>query len=64
MKAGKMINIFTLGGLLINSDEKKDTLTALLVNIREKLNRKYQLDIKEWKYTNINGRNKDYYLDY
>lgn len=62
-ESGKNDTYFTLGGLLINSDEKKESLAALLVDIREKLNKKYQLEIKEWKYTNINGKNKDYYLE-
>ncbi len=62
-ESGKNDKYFVLAGILINSDEKKKNLEKKLSEIKSNLNSKHNMNINEWKFTNINHKNKNYYID-
>ena len=62
-ESGKNDKYFILAGILINSAENKDFLALKLAEIRAELNKKYNTQINEWKFSNINHRNVEYYYE-
>ena len=62
-ESGKNDKYFILAGILINSEDNKTFLENKLIKLREKLNKKYNLEINEWKFSNINHNNESYYKD-
>lgn len=62
-ESGKNDKYFVLAGILINSNDGKKILSDKLSEIKQNLNKKYNLQINEWKYSNINHKNKNYYLE-
>lgn len=62
-ESGKNDKYFVLAGILINSDNDRKILEDKLCEIKQNLNAKYKSHIKEWKYSNINHKNKNYYFE-
>ncbi len=62
-ESGKNNKYFVLAGILINSYNVKKILSDKLSKIKQNLNKKYNLKVNEWKFSNINHKNKNYYLE-
>lgn len=62
-ESGKNNKYFVLAGIMVNSVEHKRAIETSLSAIREKLNQKYNIQINEWKFSNINKNNKNYYFE-
>ena len=62
-ESGKTDQYFILGGLLINGGLNNDSQEFRFNNLKKELNSKYHLNIKEFKFTDINSRNIKLYKD-
>ena len=62
-ESGKNNKYFVLAGILVNSDKIIKVIDDKLIEIKQKLNQKHRIQIKEWKFSNITHANKNYYLE-